>query len=204
MIQAIQSSPALLVLAILFAITFIENVFPPSPSDVIVVMAGALITRGTIDFASALIFSTIGSEGGFLFLYYLGTQTDRKLIRTGKLKFITQESLEAAEKWFGKWGFLIILINRFLSGIRSVIGFFAGVSELNFKKVFICSTISTVVWNIVLLFLGMFFGAHINLIDKYLNVYSRVIFSVISIGIILFLIYYFIRRRGKKKPNETV
>jgi len=200
MIQAVQSSPPLLVYGILLAITFIENVFPPSPSDVIVVMAGALIPAGTIHFSLALLFSTIGSEAGFLFLYYLGTQTDKKLIRTGKLRFITQDSLDSAEKWFSKYGVGIILVNRFLSGVRSVIGFFAGVSELNFTKVLIYSSISSVVWNAVLLLVGIFFGTHINLIDRYMSIYSTIIFAVFIAAILIAVIYFkFFRKVPEKK-----
>lgn len=197
-IDAIHISPPLLVYGILLAITFIENIFPPSPSDVVVVMGGALIARGTIDFPLALLLSSIGSEAGFLFLYYLGTQTDRKLIRTGKLKFITQENLDSAEKWFMKYGYGIILFNRFMSGIRSVIAFFAGVSELKFSKVVIYSTVSSVVWNIVLLLLGLFFGSHIQLIDKYLGIYSTLILIFFSAGILIALVIYFLKKKKNK------
>lgn len=197
-IDAIHTSPPLLVFGILLAITFIENIFPPSPSDVIVVMGGALIARGTIDLPLALIFSSLGSEAGFLLLYYLGTQTDKKLIRTGKLKFITQENLESAERWFTKYGYGIILVNRFMSGIRSVIAFFAGVSELQFTKVVVYSTISSVVWNLMLLLLGIFFGSNIQLIDKYLGIYSTFIFIIISAGLIIAALVIYIKKRKKQ------
>ena len=68
----------LIIYSVLLVMPFVENVFPPAPSDFIVALGGTLIVSGTINFIPALIITSIGSEAGFLFLYYLGTQTDKE------------------------------------------------------------------------------------------------------------------------------
>lgn len=165
------SAPAIAVYAILFVFPFIENIFPPSPSDLIILVGATLIGR-TIDFIPALLLTSISSEIGFLFLYYLGAQTDRKLLRAGKLKFISLDALDTAEKWFAKYGFIIILFNRFISGIRSVIAFFAGVSELPLKRTIILSSISSVLWHLTLLTCGVLFARHIHKVDRMIEHYG--------------------------------
>ncbi|MEJ2614837.1 MAG: VTT domain-containing protein, partial [Ignavibacteriaceae bacterium] len=98
----------------LFAFAFIENVFPPSPSDLVVVIGGSLIGTHALHFIPTLLVTTIGSVIGFMALFFIGTQLDKKLIRAGKVKFIPTEGLEKVEKWFSKYGYWIILANRFL------------------------------------------------------------------------------------------
>ena len=194
--QYISSANPYLIYFVLLVIPFIENVFPPSPSDLIVVICGTLIAQGTISFIPAVILASIGSEIGFLLLFYLGTQTDKKIIQAGKLKFISRETLQTAENWFNKYGFAIILFNRFISGIRSVIAFFAGVSELPIKRTVILSSISSVLWHVVLLGLGLFFGSNIARIDNVLNTYGNIVSGVVIVVCLFFIIRYFIKKKS--------
>lgn len=196
--QHIPANPFILYLALL-AIPFIENIFPPSPSDVLIVIGGTLITHGTICFLPALGVTSLGSELGFLLLFYLGKQTDKKLIQHGKLQFLNGEALKTAEVWFQKYGYTIILFNRFISGIRSVISYFAGISNLPVKRTVILSSISSILWHAVLLSLGMFFGNHVALIDHYLNIYGNIITVLIVAAAVFFGVKYWLSRRKSAK-----
>lgn len=201
--NTIEHMPAVYVYLVLLVIPFIENIFPPSPSDLIVVICGSLISAGVINFIPALILSSIGSELGFLFLYYLGAQTDRKIIQKGKIRFIDLSLLVKAEDWFNRYGYAIILFNRFISGIRSIISYFAGLSELKFKRTLILSSISAVMWNVILLLLGLFFGNNIDVVDKWLESYSKLIYAVIALIVIGLLIRFIIMKMKSKKNAET-
>ena len=77
----------------LFFFSFIENVFPPSPSDLVVVIGGSLIAESSIQFIPTLIVTTVGSIIGFMTLFIIGGQLDKKVIRAGKIKFISIESI---------------------------------------------------------------------------------------------------------------
>ncbi|MBS4034083.1 MAG: DedA family protein [Ignavibacterium sp.] len=186
------------VYVVLLVIPFVENIFPPSPSDFIVVLGGTLIVTNTVDFIPSLVLTTIGSEIGFLTLYFLGSQTDKRLVRKGKVKFISVEALDTAEAWFTKYGFFIILFNRFIPGLRSVISFFAGLSELEFKKTLILSTISAVLWNLILLGLGIFFAENLQFVDYILRTYTTVVFTLLGLAVAVFLLKYLISKRKVK------
>jgi membrane protein DedA with SNARE-associated domain len=183
----------------LFFFSFIENIFPPSPSDVVIVVAGTLISAGTIGFIPTLFVTTTGSVLGFMTLFFIGTQVDKKIIEKGRFKFLSSEALEKAEKWFSKYGYWIILGNRFLSGTRAVISFFAGLSELEFKRTFLFSLISSTVWNLLIIFLGVLFGNNIALVDKYLKTYSNIVLVAVAIVLALFVIRYFYQKSRKPK-----
>lgn len=194
--SSLSTYDPLLIYSLIIIIPFIENLFPPSPSDIVVVLAGSLIANGTINFFAALVLSTIGSEIGFMALYYIGLQTDRKLIHTGKMKFISTESVIKAEQWFTKYGYALILFNRFLSGIRAVISFFAGLSELNVKRTILFSSLGSVVWNAILLGLGILFGYNLSTIDRFLSTYTKGILIITIVIAIYFLVKYLLKRKG--------
>jgi len=75
---------------ILFFFAFIENVFPPSPSDVVVVIGASLIATTTLGYFPVLIITSIGSSLGFILMYYLGYFLSEKILRKDRFKFLTK------------------------------------------------------------------------------------------------------------------
>jgi membrane protein DedA with SNARE-associated domain len=185
--------------ASLFFFSFIENIFPPSPSDVVIIVAGTLVSTDVISFIPTLLVTSIGSVMGFMSLFFIGTQVDKKIIEKGRFKFLSTEALEKAEKWFGKYGYWIILGNRFLSGTRAVISFFAGLSELNPKKTFLLALSSSVVWNLLIISLGVMFGNNVALVDSYLKTYSNIVLIITIILVVILMVKYFLSKKRKSK-----
>lgn len=186
----------------MFLMPLVENVFPPSPSDAIIIVCASLIPLGTIHFVPALILTTIGSELGFMILYYLGTQVDKKVIHAGKFKFLSKGGLIKAEEWYNKYGNSILIINRFLPGVRPVLAFFAGLSEISLNKTIIFSLISALLWNSLTLYLGIVFGNNIERIDRFLYQYSRITIIIMIVGAAIFLIRYLYQKRKSKKIED--
>jgi len=181
----------------LFFFAFIENVFPPSPSDLVVIIGASLIATTSLGFLPVLFITSIGSALGFILMYYVGYLFSEKIIRSHKLKFISAESLNKADRWFAKYGYWLILVNRFLPGTRSVISFFAGVHELKVSKTFLFALISAFLWNFVIILLGMELGENIEKIQYYLKTYSNIILLLTVFVIVAFIIKYIV----KKKKN---
>ncbi len=183
----------------LFLFAFIENVFPPSPSDLVVVIGGSLVSTGVINFIPILLLTTIGSVIGFMVLFYFGSTVDRKVVHSGKFKYIPVGAINKVELWFKKYGYYVILGNRFFPGTRSVISFFAGMSIMDAKKTIFLATISAFVWNAIIIYLGYIFGNNVSVVDKYLSTYSNIAIGI-TILLVLFLIVKFIFR--KKNTNN--
>ena len=179
----------------LFFFAFVENVFPPSPSDVVLVVGGSLVGTGAIGFIFALIFATLGSITGFMLMFYIGSTVDRKVIQSGRFKFIPINTIDKVETWFRKYGYFVIVANRFMPGTRAVISFFAGISNLEPKKTIILCFVSALVWNAVMLYLGFIFGDNVEKVDQYLTTYSNIVIAVTVIVILFFVIRFFFRKR---------
>ncbi len=184
----------------LFLFAYIENVFPPSPSDLVVLIGGSLIATHSLHFVPTLVLTTIGSVLGFMTLFFIGSQMDKKIVRAGKIKFISIDALDKAEKWFMKYGYFIILLNRFLPGTRSVISFFARLSELKVNKTTLLAGISALAWNAIIIYLGIEFGKKVHVVDKYLSTYSNIVLAVTLITAIFFIFRYLVKKR--KRANK--
>ncbi|MBV6511150.1 MAG: DedA family protein [Ignavibacteriales bacterium] len=202
LLTSVSQLPPASIYLILFALPLIENLFPPSPSDVIVVLCGSIIATGGIDYLPALIITILGSETGFLILYYLGVQTDKKIIQAGKLRFISNESLLSAENWFRRFGFWLIIFNRFFPGLRSVIAYFAGVSELPVRNTVIYSTISAFLWNTMLITMGFYLGNNIEAIDSFFSTYTNIFLVLLGGAVAYWLVNYIRNKRNKKAGGE--
>jgi membrane protein DedA with SNARE-associated domain len=198
-ISYIGSLDPVWIYVVLFFFSFIENVFPPSPSDVVVIVGASLISSTDLGFIPLLIVTSLGSSLGFILMYYLGYLLSEKVLRSGKLKFIDQASIDKTDAWFNKYGYWLILGNRFLPGTRSVISFFAGVSELNITRTFIYATISAFLWNFLIVYLGEWLGNNVEVIDYYLSTYSRIIIIATVVGAIIFIARYFYKKKKTKK-----
>ena len=184
-IHTLETLSPTLIYCCLFAIAYIENVFPPSPSDVIVVFGGYLVGLGTIDFTLALVLTTIGSITGFMTMYKVGDWFGEAIIEKKRFTFLPLESIHKVEEWFRKYGYWIIVANRFMSGTRAVVSFFAGLSKLRLVRTTVLCGISALVWNWLMLFAGTLLGKNWNSIALYLSTYSQIITGVIIFAFVV-------------------
>ena len=193
-LTGIATFPPFWIYITLFFFAFIENIFPPSPSDIVTVIGGSLVGTGTINFLLALSFTTLGSILGFAVMFYIGATIDKKLIHSGRFRFIPVESLNKVEVWFRKYGYFIVVVNRFMPGTRAVISFFAGMSNLDPKRTITLCFVSALLWNAILLYLGFIFGDNVALVDQYLTTYQNIVIAVTAAGVLFFIIRIFFRK----------
>lgn len=178
-------------------IAYIENILPPFPSDVIVVAAGSLVGIGTINFTVALVMATAGSTLGFMTMYKLGDWFGDKILEKGKIKFIPLDSVHRVEKWFKKYGYWVVVANRFLAGTRAVVSFFAGMSELPILNATALSCVSALAWNLILLYAGKELGENWRSILIYLQAYGQTITIVAIVAAVVLVWRYLYKRKGQ-------
>ena len=200
-IHLLSEVPWYWVLAIAFFIAFLENIFPPAPSDTILVFTGTLIGLGNVGFIPLIIFSTAGSVAGFALMFWLGDKFGKAIIDSNKFKFINQKTLLKPEEWFRRHGYFLIVANRFLSGTRAVISFFAGITHLPYKKTFLLSGVSALLWNAILLILGYYFGRNWELADYYMSLYGNILAPFVVVIILVIAVKWYLTLRKEKKST---
>ena len=193
-------SPAGLYIA-LFVTTYVENIFPPSPSDALLLFIATLVGMGTIGHVPAIAVATVGSTLGFLTAFALGRRYGRRWIDSGKMPFVSKDSLAKVDRWFDKYGYWVIVVNRFLAGTRAVVSFFGGMSKPDLPRTTILCAISALAWNILIIELGAFLGKNWREGEAILSKYGWGVTAVIVGLILYFAIRWFINTKKKDKPE---
>lgn len=185
---------------ILFFSAFTENVIPPIPGDTVVVVGAYLVSIKKLGFWGVYISTCLGSACGFMVMYYVGAKFGRSFFYTkSRSKIFKEKHIRRVEKWFAKWGYWVIFANRFLSGTRSVVSVFAGLVHLNALLVLTLGLISTMIWNGLLISIGLFLGDSWNDLMDYISRYNTYILILLVIVILIFVVI----RRMKKSKSEV-
>jgi membrane protein DedA with SNARE-associated domain len=187
--------------AAIFFLAFLENLFPPSPSDMVIIFGGSLAGIGRIDFVGALGAATAGSTLGFVTMFGIGHWFGVRILESGKLSFIPKESVVKVEGWFRRYGNLIIIVNRFLTGTRAVVSFFAGMSHMRLLTTTVLCFLSALAWNTILVSMGKLLGQNWEKIGVYLATYTQTVTAILII-VVLVLVAKYIYGRKKKKNSK--
>lgn len=185
----------------IFFLMMIESSFIPFPSEIVLVPAGYLASKGDMDISLILLASLLGSIAGALINYYGALYVGRKfLLRYGKYFFISEETLYKMESFFKTHGAISTFTGRLIPGIRQLISIPAGLSKMDLKVFIFYTSLGALIWSIILVALGYFIGQNQELIKEYLH--QIVIITLIIVAIIT-LIYTFNHKRKSRKNAQN-
>ena len=194
-----------------FLLIAIENVFPPIPSEVILLFGGFMTTFTNMNIIGVIIASTLGSLLGAIILYYIGKILNKERLKKiitskpGKLLRLTPEDIDKADKWFDTKGNKTVFFCRFIPVIRSLISIPAGMSEMPMKKFLIYTTVGSLIWNSALTIAGSIVGENWTDILAIMDQYSHIIVIILAILFIIAIIVFYSKRKKKNNnKNKTV
>ncbi len=173
--------PPALVYGALVLSAFLENVIPPVPGDTVVVFSAYLVGRGVLGFWAAYLATCAGGMAGFMAMYYLGYSRGRAFFVSRGGRLFTEENIAKAEGWLSRYGLALVAVNRFLSGVRSVIALAAGMGRMDWKRVALAGFASIALWNALMFYAGMLVGQHWGRVLEYLEEYNRVLSGVLVV-----------------------
>ena len=185
-----------------FGITFLialENIIPPIPSEIILSFSGFISKYASLNLLLIIISSTLGSIIGALILYYLAYFIGLKLLNFKFFRIcgLKSENVEKSINHFKTNGKKSIFFGRFVPIIRSFISIPAGLSKMNIKLFVILTTIGSLIWNTIFIFIGYFLKDKWEIITTFFEDYSFIIFLV-------FICFYFIIKKIKSRKIITV
>lgn len=166
------------------ALMFIENVFPPIPSEFIIPLAGYMVSKGQFAFVGVVIAGTLGSVLGALPLYYVGRKIKEKRIRKwtnryGRWMAMTEDDVDRAQKWFDRYGGWTVFFCRLIPGIRSVISIPAGINKMSLPAFLLWSTAGMTLWTTILTTAGYLLRSNFERFDDYLDPFAYIVFGVL-------------------------
>ena len=194
----LDSLPDFLIYCLLGLSAFLENVFPPAPGDTITAFGAFLVGTNRLQFPAMFISTTLGSLAGFMFLFWIGNLLGRRFFIERDFWYLKAENIIRAEEWFRKYGYLLILLNRFFPGIRSVISIAGGISKLRVLKVTVCALISCSVWNLIWICMGYTLGTNWETAKEKMEG-IMVGYNIVFLGSLGVLIVLYILRRVRNR-----
>lgn len=137
----------------------IESACIPLPSEIIMPFAGYLASVGRFDLYMAATAGAIGCNVGSVFAYELGRRGGRAVVgRWGRYVLMSHADLDRAERFFGRWGDLTVLLCRLLPAIRSFIAFPAEVARMNLWRFHFYTFVGSWPWCFGLAWIGLKLG----------------------------------------------
>ncbi|OKH20779.1 DedA family protein [Chroogloeocystis siderophila] len=178
---------------------FLENLFPPIPSELIMPLAGFTVARGQMQFIPAIAAGVLGTVIGALPWYYagkiLGTERLQQLAdKYGKWISISSKDITKADRWFERHGGKAVFVCRLVPGVRTLISLPAGISGMHLVPFLLYSTLGTLLWVGLLTYLGYVLGDNYELVDEYLAPVSKIVVVTLLIAFILWVIRKNMRR----------
>jgi membrane protein DedA with SNARE-associated domain len=198
-LNLLNSLPDTLLYFLLGLSAFVENVFPPIPGDTITAFGAFLVGTRRLSFFGVYLSTTLGSLCGFMFLFWIGSLLGRRFFIERDYRFFRAKDIIRAEGWFRKYGYLLILLNRFFPGIRSVISIAGGISQLKVPKVTLLALISACVWNLIWILFGYSVGTNWDIVkekmERMMFGYNLAILVLIGLAILTFVIIRIKKKR---------
>lgn len=178
---------------------FLDNVFPPIPSEIIMPSAGYSASQGQLLLFGVIIAGSIGSLLAAALLYWMGYKFKHESIfswvdRYGKYLFIKSEDVKKSLTWFEQYGHRIVFFGRMIPAVRSLISIPAGMSHMPFWKFILFSGLGTIIWTTFLACIGFYFGENQALMQQ---IFNRVAYFIIA-AVVLFLLWLLYRRHQHK------
>ncbi|WP_150119560.1 DedA family protein [Enteractinococcus helveticum] len=183
---------------------FIENVFPPIPSELFLALAGFTAASGTFTPAAGILWATIGSVTGAWVLYGLGAWFGRyRLYKAAyMMPLVDIDDVERTERWFLKYGYWTVFFGRMIPIFRSLISIPAGLERMNFWLFTLFTAIGSLIWNTIFLMGGYLLGSNFHLISDYADVFSNVVLSAVVVVLAIWVTVRIVRnRRRANDPN---
>ena len=178
----------------IFLSSLFENIFPPYPGDTVTFVGGYLAGTDHLTFPFVFLSAGLGCLSGAMLLYVLGKNKGRKLFLKDRKGIFDRAHLEKVERWFIRYGEKVLILSRFLSGVRSVIALTAGVGNVSLKKMTIYTSISIVLWNGLILFFAFKVEQNWREILRMIQIYNKVVLAIVILFLIGWLVVILIRR----------
>ena len=178
----------------------LEAVIIVIPSEAILATGGILASKKIFTFWGAFLTGLIGSVFCAIVIYFMGYFGGKPFIKKyGKYFFMKEEDVEKSDSWFNKYGLIGALIGRNFPIIRTLISLPIGIMRSSFPKFIIYTTIGSIPWTLVFVYVGYTLGNGWTIADKYIGNLK----VPIRILLIILISSYFYKKIKEKRSSST-
>ena len=185
----------------IFILIAVENVFPPIPSEVILIFGGFVTTYSGLKVPGVIFAATFGSLAGAVILYCAGLEiVARKAAGTadrwGRILRLSGKDVRRAFDWFERYGTWAVFFCRLIPVLRSIVSVPAGMMGMNFMKFVMLTSAGALIWNSFLVSAGALLGASWRKALVYRDIYAKAVFACAVFVLLAWAARRFLRNRG--------
>jgi membrane protein DedA with SNARE-associated domain len=174
----------------------LESIFPPIPSEVILLLSGFQVSQGKFNFVAAVLAATFGSVVGAFALYMVGRllgdeRMESLLAKVGKPLGFKRSDIDRADAWFDKYGDWVVFFGRLVPLVRSVVSIPAGANKMPAAKFALFTGLGSLVWNTVWIWIGYALEDQWEKAEKYSSYFQ---YLAIAAGVLI-LGWFVIKKR---------
>lgn len=188
--------------AILFFATSVEYLFPPFPGDLLLVLGAWYASRGALSWPATFLWVTAGALTGAWINYRIGAWLAPRLNRraaAGGHPFA--EKLARFEVSYRRWGGWLLVLNRFMPGVRAFLFVAAGAAGIPLGRVLLLGGISACAWNALLLSAGAFAARNLDELVHLFKTYTSVAWALLAAAALFLAARALIRRVRGATPE---
>ncbi len=170
----------------------------PFPEDAVLLLSGAVLSRGVIRPMPTLYVAYLGVVTGDMILYFIGRRYGVLVVTHRAFRRIVNEArIERARTWFHKWGNSLVFFGRHLVGVRAQVFLCAGIFRVSAGRVLLYDSASALIGVPLMIYLGYCFGENFHwLKDKVVFwQWTAVIIVMAAAGL------YFVFRRVRRNHH---
>ena len=164
-------------------LTFLENVFPPIPSELVIPLAGFVAAGGDLRLSLVIIVASLGSLAGAIVWYAVGRRIGEQRLRRwvsqhGKWLTLSAQDVDRAQLWFKRHGAAAVFFGRLMPGVRTFVSLPAGFSSMPLAPFLLYSALGTAIWTAALAYAGVVLQANFTLVGEYINMATNTLLAV--------------------------
>ncbi|MCP2032525.1 membrane protein DedA with SNARE-associated domain [Okibacterium sp. HSC-33S16] len=186
-------------------IVFLENVFPPIPSEVILPLAGFTASQGTFSVVEAIAWTTLGSILGAFLLYGLGRWLghDRTVWLAARIPFVDPDDIVRTVEWFNRHGKVAVFFGRMLPIFRSLISIPAGIEKMNLGVFGVLTALGSLIWNSIFVIAGFLLGENWSAVLEYADILKYVVVAGVAVLVVWWVVRTVQRYRARRRALES-
>jgi membrane-associated protein len=158
------------------------------PGSSLLFIGGILASQAKISLVELVIGSTLAVFLGYQLGYWFGLKFGHWLSNKKDTWYFKQAYLQKAHLFYSKYGFLAILLGRFVPIARTFVPIIAGIAQMPQKPFIISNWIGSIIWVNVFIILGYFLGHRYSYLTHYIGpiLVGITVMTLISLMILWF------------------
>lgn len=181
-------------------LVFLDNIFPPIPSELVLPLAGFTASQGNMNIYLAIIFATVGSVVGAVVLWAVGKWIGLERIAriAVKMPLVDVDDVHKTVAWFDKHGDKAVFFGRMVPIFRSLISIPAGMRNMSIVKFLVLTSAGSLIWNTILIVAGFYLGENWSIVETYAGYFQTLVIVAVVIFVVVWITLKVRKRRRTK------